>query len=610
MKPTGLIRYLYPEKELPLKALVIIVIGIAWIFFIHVTDVETDDLSEGALIRYVDGSIVDTYDMINDSANYTVLFTPYNESSGWLSNGAGSITKVNNTWYIVHRLRTGDTERGHFLLLNSSPDLTTWPSVWNVSKDDVAPGEPVSFERSSLRHYNNSFYLYFCTDSGKMWSSYYIKSDTAEGLEFSIKNSDNWTVIVLGGKDPEVLHHNGTYYFIVSDGMYKADNPEFSNKTFVADFSQMYIDTYGGGDNVPGCNTGTIMFDNISGNFIYWRYAKDDLDNDSKVNDILWYFAISRDMEIWDVVDRHVKIKNYTGLPGSGTARYPAYFVTENEIVCIMEWEGELGSGNRSIVLWEYPVKGEGLMWDSIEWKDTDGDGHGDPQDQFPNDRAEWRDSDDDGHGDNSDAFPNDPLEWVDTDGDGYGNNGDAFPEDPLEWVDTDGDGHGDNIDAFPEDLTEWLDTDGDTHGDNIDTFPNDPTEWLDTDEDGIGDNGDIFPYDPLEWLDTDLDGVGDNGDVFPDDPNEWVDTDLDGVGDNGDAFPLDVAASVDGDRDGYPDEWNEGMTRADSSTGLRLDRYPENSNKWRDEPESPSVGLLGVILAMAFVAVVVGRAR
>jgi len=189
----------------------------------QVPDVEPYDLSECGLLRYVDGSIVDTYDLINDSANYTVLFTPYMESSGWLSNGAGSITKVNDTWYIVHRLRTGDTDRGHYLLLNSSTDLTTWPSVWNVSTDDVAPANPASFERVALKYYNDSYYLYFCVDTGGgSWQTLYIKCDTAAGLEFGVKNSNNWTLIVSGGKDPEVLHHKGTYYCIVSDGMYKA----------------------------------------------------------------------------------------------------------------------------------------------------------------------------------------------------------------------------------------------------------------------------------------------------------------------------------------------------------------------------------------------------
>ncbi|MCG2826414.1 MAG: hypothetical protein L6265_07480, partial [Thermoplasmatales archaeon] len=44
---------------------------------------------------------------------------------------------------------------------------------------------------------------------------------------------------------------------------------------------------------------------------------------------------------------------------------------------------------------------------------DSDGDGHPDSEDAFPNDASEWKDSDGDGVGDNSDAFPND----VDNDG-------------------------------------------------------------------------------------------------------------------------------------------------------------------------------------------------
>src|SRR5206468_11052905 len=44
---------------------------------------------------------------------------------------------------------------------------------------------------------------------------------------------------------------------------------------------------------------------------------------------------------------------------------------------------------------------------------DSDGDGHPDVSDAFPNDPTEWADSDGDGHGDNSDAFPNDPTRWL-----------------------------------------------------------------------------------------------------------------------------------------------------------------------------------------------------
>ena len=58
-------------------------------------------------------------------------------------------------------------------------------------------------------------------------------------------------------------------------------------------------------------------------------------------------------------------------------------------------------------------------------------------------------------------------------------------------------------------------------------------------------------------------------------------DSDGDGVVNTADAFPLDRAASVDTDRDGYPDAWNTGRTQADSTTGLTLDAFPQDSACW-----------------------------
>jgi len=185
---------------------------------------------------------------------------------------------------------------------------------------------------------------------------------------------------------------------------------------------------------------------------------------------------------------------------------------------------------------------------------DTDGDGHPDSADIFPNDLTEWKDSDGDGHGDNSDAFPTDATEWIDTDNDGYGDNSDLFPTNATEWKDSDGDGHGDNSDAFPTDATEWKDSDGDGYGDNSDAFPADANEWTDTDGDGFGDNSDAFPYNPTEWIDSDGDGHGDNSDAFPNDPTDWKDSDADGHGDHSDAFPTDPTEWMDSDGDGHGD--------------------------------------------------------
>jgi hypothetical protein len=121
------------------------------------------------------------------------------------------------------------------------------------------------------------------------------------------------------------------------------------------------------------------------------------------------------------------------------------------------------------------------------------------------------------------------PLASIrDTDGDGHADATDTFPNDNTEWRDTDGDGYGDRIDKYPTNPAEWADTDNDTWADNIDTFPNDPTEHSDLDGDGIGDNSDAFSRQPSQWRDTDGDGYGDNssgwqGDAFPYDPDIWA---------------------------------------------------------------------------------------
>lgn len=59
------------------------------------------------------------------------------------------------------------------------------------------------------------------------------------------------------------------------------------------------------------------------------------------------------------------------------------------------------------------------------------------------------------------------------------------------------------------------------------------------------------------------------------------VDTDNDGVSDSLDAFPNDPAASVDSDGDGYPDSWNLGYSESDTNSGLTLDEFPEDSQRW-----------------------------
>jgi len=136
--------------------------------------------------------------------------------------------------------------------------------------------------------------------------------------------------------------------------------------------------------------------------------------------------------------------------------------------------------------------------------------------------------------------------------------------------------------DIFPD----YIDSDLDGVEDSKDAFPNDPHETKDTDGDGVGDNSDAFPNDPHETKDSDGDGVGDNSDAFPNYASEQCDTDNDGIGDNWDAFPDDPAASVDSDGDGHPDLWNPGKTFIDSTTGLTLDKYPDDPLRWQGEDE------------------------
>lgn len=121
------------------------------------------------------------------------------------------------------------------------------------------------------------------------------------------------------------------------------------------------------------------------------------------------------------------------------------------------------------------------------------------------------------------------PLATIhDTDGDGHSDATDTYPNDNTEWKDTDGDGYGDNLDKYPTNPAEWADVDNDTWADNVDKFPNDRSEHSDIDGDGVGDNSDAFPRQPSQWHDNDGDGYGDNssgwqGDAFPYDPDIWA---------------------------------------------------------------------------------------
>jgi hypothetical protein len=89
------------------------------------------------------------------------------------------------------------------------------------------------------------------------------------------------------------------------------------------------------------------------------------------------------------------------------------------------------------------------------------------------------------------------------------------------------------------------------------------------------------------------------------------LDTDKDGSVNVKDAFPADASASVDSDGDGYPDAWNAGRTASDSTSGLKIDKYPQDPSKWSDPKDSPAgvlIPIVCMVLATLFVAVKRGR--
>jgi len=469
-------------------------------------------------------------------------------------------------------------------------------------------------------------------------------------------------VSVTDNDDPTLVSDNGLDAGTTGDGFQfnisAADNIEVE---------AVHIDwTHGGlGGNLSLTDTddhwlGTIDLDHDTGDLAYTIYIEDTSANE--------HLSTQQQATVTDndppEAEAGGNITSFTGktveFDASAStdnleiANYTWYFVYDSKATYLYDAiDGFIFDieGNYTV---ELTVRDEaGLSHTDTIWVnitlDTDGDEIPDHLDD---------DDDDDGHLDVDDAFPLDPNEHLDTDDDGTGDNADddddgdgildvddAFPLDPSENRDTDSDGTGDNADD---------DDDGDGVLDVDDAFPLDPNEHLDTDDDGTGDNADTdddgdgvldvddaFPLDPNEHLDTDSDGTGDEADAdddgdgvldvddaFPLDPSEDTDTDDDGTGDNADtdddgdavldvddAFPLDPAASKDTDGDGYPDEWNTGKTEADSTSGLKLDAYPNDPAKWQledtpvddgddDDDDSPAPGLFISAMLVAGVAV------
>ena len=313
------------------------------------------------------------------------------------------------------------------------------------------------------------------------------------------------------------------------------------------------------------------------------------------------------------------------------------YFATTN----IEDWDGDGyldHAENESMNNDDFP-------YESTQWMDSDGDGHGDnlngsEPDMFPTEASQWQDFDGDGYGDSTGVWAYNPDACIyengnstidrngciDSDGDGYSDasstwlaypygQADSLPYDATQYEDLDGDGCGDNYvwilddktglriesgDAFPDDSSQCSDEDGDGVGEEEDAFPYDETEYEDTDGDEIGDNIDEFPFDRTQSEDTDGDGYGDDqdgrdSDAFPNDASEHLDSDRDGMGDNADMFPNDASETIDSDLDGIgdnadefeydPTQWRDSDYDGygENMSGNNPDMFPRDPTQWND---------------------------
>jgi len=306
-------------------------------------------------------------DILNDTANMTVLFTSDDYTgTGWHSNGGPSIAYDGSYYYIVHRERVDSTYRGRFLTLHKSSDLQTWTQVWRVNRSNITGFSSNSLERANIRYWNSSYYLYFCiASSSDAWNIYYVKSATASGLESLLLDSANWYQITASGsaKDPFVGEVNGKYYMVyndygsANDYIYVADNPEFNGKT------QYTISSYSE-------NPGWISYDNSSGKYIFWGSDRED-------PAIRWRFYISDDLQTWTSADSWIAISNSPESGSTGNARYQDYYAyNESSYIIIMEYDHD-GDGDLETCLWNYSLNAISEFTDSgtaepMTFPDTD----------------------------------------------------------------------------------------------------------------------------------------------------------------------------------------------------------------------------------------------
>jgi len=317
-------------------------------------------ITETTIVTYNNTTGVDTeHDFVNDTTHMIEVAEPLVETAGWIGSGAGSICVHNGTIYVTGRYRTGDTDRGHYLYIRKSDDGgKTWTEIMKESTDNFT--NVASFERSTLRYWNNSFYLYFCADiSAYDWRVYYVKGETIDELIQNFKNQSMWTQIGPDSycKDPWVGYLNGTYYFLFGTysttrniQLYKASTPEGSDLTLVAqDLYDMWYNQFV--TPVDGReNTNCIMYDNSSGKYIMWFNAV--VDNGNGTYSIYWWWAVSDDMQTWTYAGRKLLQSDFTSKHAN--ARYIDYYqVSESGYYMVMELDHDR-DGNRSQILLDY----------------------------------------------------------------------------------------------------------------------------------------------------------------------------------------------------------------------------------------------------------------
>ncbi len=136
-----------------------------------------------------------------------------------------------------------------------------------------------------------------------------------------------------------------------------------------------------------------------------------------------------------------------------------------------------------------------------------------------------------------------------------------------------------------------------------------------DTDNDGLPNAWELeFGLDPFDPSDANLDTDGDSLTnqeeyILGTDPTKF-DTDGDGVTDKIDAFPTDAAASVDSDGDKYPDSWNPGMSENDSTTGLKLDPYPNDPNRYKKETSQDNTFAIILIIIVIIILLLIATSK